>query len=280
MKLYIADYLAETTHLDAAGHGAYLLLIMAMWRAGGKLPRDEAKLARVAQCTPDQWAAVRDDVMAFFKVTGGTIKHNRVTKEIAKYDAVIDGAKAAGKASAFKKASKFRDKTPNERCENVERKSNQPKPEPEPEIEDTEANASVLIDLAPKAGQSTSLAKPAALGFDEFWTAYPRKVGKDAALKAYAAAIRRAGGHDPPGEILAGLIRAKPGWTDPQFIPHPATWLNQGRWQDEAPPIPSEPVRLDRVRATSQDRFDRRQLAHAADFAGAQLAAELRAQRR
>lgn len=137
MKLYIAEYLAETTHLEAVGHGAYLLLIMAMWRAGGKLPRDEAKLARIARCTPEQWAAIRDDVMAYFKVSGGTIRHNRVSKEIAKYDAVVDGAKSAGKASASKRANKNKAEEVNDRSENVERKSNQIEPEPEEEREDT-----------------------------------------------------------------------------------------------------------------------------------------------
>jgi hypothetical protein len=34
---------------------------------------------------------------------------------------------------------------------------------------------------------------------------------------------------------MAGLRAAR--WPeDRQFIPHPATWLNQGRWDDEAPP--------------------------------------------
>jgi hypothetical protein len=37
--------------------------------------------------------------------------------------------------------------------------------------------------------------------------------------------------------ILAGLERAKLGWrdTEPEFVPHPATWLNQERWLDELP---------------------------------------------
>ena len=25
-------------------------------------------------------------------------------------------------------------------------------------------------------------------------------------------------------------------WSDPQYIPHPYTWLNQGRWEDELTP--------------------------------------------
>ena len=90
MKLYVAEYLAETTILDVVGHGAYLLILMAMWRKGGKLARTDDNLRRIAQCSPEQWASVRDDVLGHFKVSGGSIKHDRLSKEIAKYDAVVN----------------------------------------------------------------------------------------------------------------------------------------------------------------------------------------------
>lgn len=76
-----------------------------------------------------------------------------------------------------------------------------------------------------------------ARGFLAFWQAYPRKVGKDAAAKAFTKAMGRITEDDPLAVILAGIERALPGWTDPEFTPHPATWLNAGRWSDEAPPI-------------------------------------------
>lgn len=76
-----------------------------------------------------------------------------------------------------------------------------------------------------------------ARGFLAFWQAYPRKVGKDAAAKAFAKAMGRITEDDPLAVILAGIERALPGWTDPDFTPHPATWLNAGRWDDEPPPI-------------------------------------------
>jgi hypothetical protein len=66
--------------------------------------------------------------------------------------------------------------------------------------------------------------------FAEFWDAYPRKVGKRTAESAYARATTRASEED----ILAGLRRLLPSWTDPQFIPHPTTWLNRDGWNDEA----------------------------------------------
>lgn len=64
--------------------------------------------------------------------------------------------------------------------------------------------------------------------FDAFWHGYPRKTAKEAARKAWAAAIKRV----PAAEIMNGLARYTFS-TDPQFIPHPATWLNQHRWADE-----------------------------------------------
>jgi hypothetical protein len=71
--------------------------------------------------------------------------------------------------------------------------------------------------------------------FAEFWAAYPRKVGRAAAEKAWPKAIKKL---DPER-----LIKAAAYWaglweqcrTEKQFIPHPATWLNGQRWDDEPP---------------------------------------------
>jgi hypothetical protein len=73
--------------------------------------------------------------------------------------------------------------------------------------------------------------------FDEFWRAYPRRVGKLAASKAYAKARR---GGITREELLDGVaeyIRSKPSYQD---FCHPTTWLNQGRWMDESSVQPQE----------------------------------------
>ena len=67
-------------------------------------------------------------------------------------------------------------------------------------------------------------------GFERFWTAYPKKVGKQAALSAYKKV-------KVPVDTLISAVEAQKRsaqWTkeNGRYIPNPATWLNQGRWED------------------------------------------------
>lgn len=72
--------------------------------------------------------------------------------------------------------------------------------------------------------------------FDRFWNEYPRHVSKQNAFKAFEKL-------NPDDQLLEVMIKAveqqkkSEQWTKDggQFIPHPATWINQKRWEDEAP---------------------------------------------
>ncbi len=68
--------------------------------------------------------------------------------------------------------------------------------------------------------------------FDEFWKLYPRKVSKRVAQKIWERMPK-----DEQQAALEALPVHIKYWrlkeTDPEFIPHAATWLNQGRWEDE-----------------------------------------------
>ena len=68
--------------------------------------------------------------------------------------------------------------------------------------------------------------------FEEFWSHYPRRVGKLAAQRAYQKARRQASAD----AIIAGVmayVRTMP--QELRFVPYPATWLNAGRWMDDMP---------------------------------------------
>jgi len=80
MPLYIGDYLADTMHLTALEHGAYLLLIMTYWR-GGPLPDCDAKLARIARCKGAEWESIKDTIREFFRAKDGLLFHRRIENE-------------------------------------------------------------------------------------------------------------------------------------------------------------------------------------------------------
>lgn len=73
-------------------------------------------------------------------------------------------------------------------------------------------------------------------GFDTFWAAYPRHTGKQAAQKAFERL-------NPDDDLLNIMLSSISAWKNSdqwtkdggQFIPHPATWLNGRRWEDELP---------------------------------------------
>lgn len=78
-------------------------------------------------------------------------------------------------------------------------------------------------------------------GFAEFWAAYPRKTGKAAAQRAWEKAKDK----PPLADVLSAIERQRRSdqWCKDsgQFIPLPATWLNQGRWDD----VPLDEVQIE-----------------------------------
>ncbi len=79
-------------------------------------------------------------------------------------------------------------------------------------------------------------------GFSAFWELFPRKVGKSAARRAW-------GRTSPPmSKVMATLTWqvVSEEWMKDQgaFVPHPTTWINQGRWDDENPARPPAAPRM------------------------------------
>lgn len=70
--------------------------------------------------------------------------------------------------------------------------------------------------------------------FNQFWAAYPRKVKKQEAMKAFSKISKKE-------ELLERILKAieqqkqTPQWVkqNGEFIPHPSSWLNGRRWEDE-----------------------------------------------
>ncbi len=74
--------------------------------------------------------------------------------------------------------------------------------------------------------------------FETWWARYPRKVDKKKALALWAR-LARSGGL-PDLQVLLGALAWQTRtqqWQDQRYIPHPTTYLNGSRWQDEPPRI-------------------------------------------
>lgn len=88
--------------------------------------------------------------------------------------------------------------------------------------------------------------------FDAFWSAYPVKKGKLAARKAWDKLKLS----DDVVKLIAENMKARMDageWEDKQYIPHPATFLNGRRWEDEVTPA-KQSIRKNSIMNDVNDR--------------------------
>lgn len=108
--------------------------------------------------------------------------------------------------------------------------------------------SSTALAVVPEPGSPpTATERVTAAEFAAWWERYPRKVGRADAEKAYRTVRRKV----PAARLAAALDAHLPAWAtfELQFIPHPSTWLRQGRWQDP-PPQPRQAARGGKPDAT------------------------------
>lgn len=104
MQLYIADYLADTMHLSAEEHGAYLLLMFNYWQTGKPIPKN--RLAKIARLTNERWADVEPSLREFFCDNGDEWVHLRIEEDLASVREKLTKKSAAGKASVQARRSR------------------------------------------------------------------------------------------------------------------------------------------------------------------------------
>lgn len=240
MPLFVADYLADTAHLSAAEHGAYLLLVMNYWQRGKPLPADDRKLARIARMSDAEWQDSRDTIAEFFHEEDGFWSHKRIEAEIAVAEEKTSKAKKAARISAEVRRANA-EQTLSERSTDAELlgEVREGKEEPLPETKSSTPNVrSIGKPMRPAADEK----------FEEFWKAYPHR-GKASdpkapALEKFARAVK--GGVDPEAIIAAAgryaAIEQAAGRAGTEKVAQAVTWLNQRRWGDypaEAPPSES-----------------------------------------
>jgi hypothetical protein len=88
--------------------------------------------------------------------------------------------------------------------------------------------------------------------FGVFWSIYPRKEAKQSAWIAFQKL-------NPDDELMSvmipwiGLACDSEQWQDKSKIPHPATWLNQRRWEGDPPPKSKVIKKFDTVGSSTEE---------------------------
>jgi uncharacterized protein YdaU (DUF1376 family) len=101
MPLYVADYLADTSHLSTLEHGAYMLLMIHYWRTGAALPKDDPVLARISRLSLKVWKSIKPTIASLFN---NDWSHSRLDTELTtyrnKHPARVAAGSAGGRAAA------------------------------------------------------------------------------------------------------------------------------------------------------------------------------------
>jgi hypothetical protein len=216
----------------------------------GSLPTDDRILAHLSG-TGARWARVKAMALrGWIECSDGRLYHPVVAEKAREAWTARLGQRARTEAARAARAAKRQDSdsgnTPpvtTSVTENVTTSVTDTvtgsKGQGQGQLSKKERDTSLRSVSLPRARRAVSASLT---HFADFWQAYPRKVGRGAAEKAFSAAIAKGAS---AADIAAGLNRQT--WPeDPRFVPHPATWLNQARWQDDPdaaapPPATADP---------------------------------------
>jgi uncharacterized protein YdaU (DUF1376 family) len=107
MPLYTDALLGDTMHLDAEEFGVYCLILFTMWRNGGSLPDDDARLAKVARVNPAKWRKIGPVIRGFLTADGtGKLTQKRLAAELSQRleqrAAAAERGAQGGRAKALK----------------------------------------------------------------------------------------------------------------------------------------------------------------------------------
>lgn len=260
-QFYARDWLGDPDQvaLTCEQAGAYIRMLAWAWLKVG-LPNDPARIARVVGTTEEVVRVVLD---AHFELRGDVWVNPRQERVRAEQMARRDAGERGGQASVERRRERYGSAQPKPIPKHSRSKTRslpeagfEAPPEANPEASPNPASASSSASASASAFASSSAPASASTppivpprgdisaensadlsGFDAFWSAYPRKTAKGAARKAWAVL-------NPSPDLQTRILEAVSQhrscrqWLSEggRFIPHPATWLNQKRWEDELDP--------------------------------------------
>ena len=269
LPLYHADLLRATAHWPDEAFGAYVRLLLHQWEHG-RIPSDGDELRRVAETAEKHWARLAnkfpDGVNQRLEVIRAEqhARHRRLSQAgqsgavrrwrhgeangpangPASGDAIQSPVASPSNRQWRLDATQNQNQNQNQKEQNtIHRSPVAPSGDPAVSVIEPDQGAD------PAKPRRASRSKPAYTQHDIDWAgdvydAYPRHVGRKAAVKAILAAATKlvtTGEHPDLGTAIDWLQqqaidfadRCRKAGTEQRFIPHPATWFNGERWDDE-----------------------------------------------
>ncbi len=216
----IADYRKDTVHLSRLEHSIYRDLIDWYYLDEQPIPSETQVVSRrLRLVSQDEANALQNVLSDFFVATEDGFRHPRIDQDIAEYHAQCEKNRLNGKKGGRPPGAGKRKKTQSVSTGLPVDTESQPTRNP-----NQEPITNNQLPPKPPAGD---------VRFERFWSYYPKKVGKDAAHRAF---LRRKVDDNLLNQMLQAmsLQASSEQWqrNGGQYIPNPATWINQGRWQD------------------------------------------------
>lgn len=108
MPLLVDKYLGDTMLLTTEQHGAYLLLLMTMWKKDGRLPDNDVQLAQASKLSASKWKGMRPVLIdgSLLREEDGFIVQKRLSAELARSKSHTDAKAEAGARGAAKRWGK------------------------------------------------------------------------------------------------------------------------------------------------------------------------------
>jgi uncharacterized protein YdaU (DUF1376 family) len=226
---YPEDFATGTADMSPTEVGIYIRCLCHQWH---KLfvPDDATKVARIVGATPDEiqaaWPAVR---AKFIATAPGELRNARLEKVRRDLRESQKRRSKSGKAGA---AARWSDANANGNA-NGKRKATAKRKQ-------RQTRCGSDGKMMPSRVENENSIEDS-LGFEDFWKVVHRKEGKGAAQKAYERACARIAGRSGPGgdnpdafliERMVQFAKSPRGKAG-RFSPHPSTWLNEDRFDDD-----------------------------------------------
>lgn len=238
LPLWIDALTADTHHLTHCEFGLYMRLLILMWQTPGcRLPNDVAWIAKRLHSKTDEFKSLLEE---FCQTDGNWITQKRLNAEYG----YVTKTQQKRSVSAKRRWNKEKDsygvdkacvtdlcQAPTVSSKPLGKKQEDLyrayAPIPTPILSSLSSSPDSLNLEADSEERSSGRD----LDFDTFWVQYPHKVGKGAARKSFAAALKKVKMND----LMAALHRYAAKQDDRPWC-NPATWLNQERWLDQPAP--------------------------------------------